>query len=92
MEALSKVQASAEDLSFLTSITSVQTKGLKSLFSETDKSSPKKLQYAEEDDVQHISSVAGSRKKKYLQLTDETPQSMPNDPNIVGLEVSANFC
>ncbi|XP_054284834.1 probable ATP-dependent RNA helicase kurz [Macrosteles quadrilineatus] len=76
LEALSKVQAPEELLNKLTTIASLQTKGLKRHNNEEQKA---------------INSIAGSRKKRMKLLQEEAKgQSslLTDDPNIVGFDPS----
>jgi hypothetical protein len=79
-------------LSQLTSIASIQTKGLKKHFLEQEKvdnKSKRKQRYDENEEVQSINSIAGSRKRKRLLMmgTEVNKTSEVKDPNVVGFEV-----
>jgi hypothetical protein len=93
LEALSKVQLQPEQLSQLTSIASIQTKGLKKHFLEQEKGDDKirKMHSIDENEgeMQNISSIAGSRKRKRLLTMDVGVKktSEEKDPNVVGFEV-----
>ena len=89
---MSKVQPQPELISQLTSITSIQTKGLRKHFLEQQKGALKKKQKHKEDDTieetQTLNSVSGSKRKR-LHLTNVNVADNPieKDPNIVGFEV-----
>jgi hypothetical protein len=85
------VQLQQQYLSQLTSIASVQTKGLKKHFLEQEKvdNKSKRKRNDENEEVQSINSIAGSRKHKHLLMmgTEVNKASEVKDPNIVGFEV-----
>ncbi|XP_066144802.1 probable ATP-dependent RNA helicase kurz [Euwallacea fornicatus] len=89
LESLQKVQASSEELSQLTSITSVQTKGLKKFFLEASNSDIITSSFAEAVVPKNINPIKGAKRKRLL-LSAEEPegkkQRVNNDPNIVGFE------
>lgn len=92
MEALSKVQLQPEHLRQLTSIASIQTKGLKRHFLEQENGDKIRQKYRgdeNEREMQNVNSVAGSRKRKRLLMMDMdvNKTSEEKDPNIVGFEV-----
>lgn len=93
LEALSKVQLQPEHLSQLTSIASIQTKGLKKHFLEQENGEKIRQKYRgdeNEREMQNINSVAGSRKRKWLLMMmdkDANKTSEEKDPNVVGFEV-----
>ncbi|XP_021916790.1 probable ATP-dependent RNA helicase kurz isoform X2 [Zootermopsis nevadensis] len=96
LEALSKAQIQPEYLSKLTSIASIQTKGLKRYFLEQEKGD-KKIKRKHRDDeneeeMQNINSIAGSQKRNRLLMLgiDVNRTSEENDPNVVGFEVSSD--
>lgn len=77
LEALAKVQAPEELFNQLTSITSLQTKGLKRHVSEENKG---------------VNSIAGSKKRRLRLMLEEQDANdiktkLPKDPNVVGVEV-----
>lgn len=79
-------------MSHLTSIASIQTKGLKKHFLEQEKvdnKSKRKQRNDENEEVQSINSIAGSRKHKRLLMmgTEVNRTSEVKDPNVVGFEV-----
>ncbi|XP_063930148.1 probable ATP-dependent RNA helicase kurz [Zophobas morio] len=89
LEALSKVQATPNELNKLTSISTVQTKGLKRhLLEETTVEKPKKPKR----DLQILSgeiklnSISGAKRRQLLE--EETKTETINDPNVVGFESS----
>lgn len=97
LEALSKAQIQPEYLSKLTSIASIQTKGLKRYFLEQEKGD-KKIKRKHRDDeneeeMQNINSIAGSQKRNRLLMLgiDVNRTSEENDPNVVGFEVRCSF-
>jgi len=92
LEALSKVQLQPEHLSQLTSIASVQTKGLKRHFLEQENSDKIRQKYRDDEnerEMQNLNSVAGSRKRKWLLMMDMDVNKTKEekDPNVVGFEV-----
>ncbi|KAJ4445445.1 hypothetical protein ANN_07250 [Periplaneta americana] len=94
LEALSKIPTQPELLSQLTSITSVQTKGLKKHFLEQergDKKVKRKQVDEDEEEAHNINSIAGSQKRKRLLMLelDEEKTAEAKDPNVVGLETSS---
>lgn len=97
LEALSKVQLQPQYLSQLTSIASIQTKGLKKHFLEQEKVDNKikrkQRNDENEEEVQSINSISGSRKRKHLLMmgTEENKASKVKDPNVVGFEVRLLF-
>jgi hypothetical protein len=84
-------------MSKLTSIASVQTKGLKKHFLEQERGDNKiKRKHRDdesEEEMQNINSIAGSQKRNRLLMLDINTHktSEENDPNIVGFEVSCLF-
>ncbi|XP_060532993.1 probable ATP-dependent RNA helicase kurz isoform X2 [Cylas formicarius] len=87
LESLQKVQASSEELSQLTSIVSVQTKGLKRQFREERE--PGKFVAREiVPEVKKLNSLSGAYRKKLLRNFGETePKKLRlNDPNVLGFE------
>lgn len=83
---MQQFQASNEELSKLTSIASIQTKGLKRHFFEEahpEKLKPKKNHFTNEQ--VKLNSISGSKRKKLM--TDIVQQSS-SDLNIVGFESS----
>lgn len=97
LEALSKVQLQPQYLSQLTSITSIQTRGLKKHFLEQEKVdnkiTRKRRNDKNEEEVQIINSISGSRKRKRLLMmgTEVNKTSEGKDPNVVGFEVRLFF-
>jgi hypothetical protein len=92
LEALSKVQLQPEHLSKLTSIASIQTKGLKKHFLEQENGDKFRQKYRGDEnelEMQNISNVADSRKHKWLLMMDMdvNKTSEEKDPNVVGFEV-----
>lgn len=87
LESLQQVQATPEELAQLTSIASIQTKGLKRYFREEinpEKVKPKRNPTISNGNVV-TNSISGSKRRKLLQ-DDKKPNS--NDPNIVGFDSS----
>jgi hypothetical protein len=94
---LSKVQLQPEHLRQLTSIASIQTKGLKKHFLEQEKGNNEVKRKHRDDEneegIQSINSIAGSRKRKHFLMMgiDTNKTSEEKDPNIVGFEVRSSF-
>ncbi|XP_008191976.1 probable ATP-dependent RNA helicase kurz [Tribolium castaneum] len=88
LEALSKVQATPEELTKLTSIATVQTKGLKRHYLEEqtgDKKKPKRDLQIISGEIK-LNSLSGAKRR---QLLEQTVDTKPNgDPNVVGFESS----
>lgn len=82
---MSKVQATPEELSQLTSIATVQTKGLKKFSLENDTKS-KEDNIENSDDNKKINALKGSKRKRISLLNDNLKKFKSSDPNIVGLE------
>lgn len=79
LEALSKVQATAEQLSKLTSITELQTKGRKRMYDDiVDVSNNTVLSV---ENARKLNAFKGNRKTKIARSLKST------DPNVLGLEV-----
>ncbi|KAJ8951390.1 hypothetical protein NQ318_009954 [Aromia moschata] len=89
LESLQKVQATNEELSQLTSIASIQTKGLKRHFYE--ELNPQKIKPKRDIDILNgeakLNSISGSKRRKLLLENDEEFSKI-NDPNVVGFENS----
>lgn len=86
---LQQAQASSDEISQLTSIASIQTKGLKRYFQEEifpEKVKPKRKPETLNGCV-ITNSISGAKRRKLLQ-SDEKRQS--NDPNVVGFESSSS--
>lgn len=85
---MQKVQISKEELSQLTSISSVQTKGLKKYFLE--EAHPEKVKLKSKSkinpEVGTINCLSGAKRRKLM--VETTPKS--DDPNIVGFESSGS--
>ncbi|XP_066255814.1 probable ATP-dependent RNA helicase kurz [Euwallacea similis] len=92
LESLQEVQASFEELSQLTSIASVQTKGLKKFFLETSNSDIVTSSFGEAVVPKNINPIKGAKRKRLL-LSAEEPegkkQKVNNDPNVVGFETES---
>ena len=92
IEALSKVQPQPELISQLTSIASIQTKGLRKHFLEQEKgelhTKRKQRECETEDEPQILNSISGSKRKR-LQLIGAgiVKNGIEKDPNVVGFEV-----
>ncbi|XP_026687448.1 probable ATP-dependent RNA helicase kurz [Diaphorina citri] len=89
-ETLAKVQASEEVLNKLTSISDVQTKGLKRLKDEGDQYMKQVAEKEEGDPA--VSSIAGSAKRRrlLLGLSNESKRPKSNDPSVVGFQSSSD--
>lgn len=85
MEALSQVQATPAELEKLTSITTIQTKGLKRYFFEEQNELKEKLNKDNSVQEMRIDSLAGSKRKPCPRREINYDK---NDPNIVGFESS----
>ncbi|CAH0548891.1 unnamed protein product [Brassicogethes aeneus] len=89
LEALQEVRAGPEELQQLTSLVSVQTKGLKRLFQERANpgkfNKPKKDQALVTGEVK-LNSLSGTKRRKLTTVDLNEPQI--NDPNVVGFEES----
>ncbi|XP_056633373.1 probable ATP-dependent RNA helicase kurz [Diorhabda sublineata] len=86
---LQQAQASTEEISQLTSIATIQTKGLKRYFQE--EIFPEKVKSKCEPETVNgcvtTNSISGAKRRKLLQ-NDEKKES--NDPNVVGFESSSS--
>lgn len=82
LEKLAEVQATPEEMQQLTSIATMQTKGLKKFFSEE-----KMLKNENNMEIKKVvlNSIKGARRKL---LAEEKTKNYNNDPNIVGFESS----
>ncbi|XP_034939806.1 probable ATP-dependent RNA helicase kurz isoform X2 [Chelonus insularis] len=92
LDDLMKVQASADELKQYTSITEIQTKGLKRLFQESQNpESKKKVKKYDDDDATDdvVNSIKGSGKQRLAILEEEKMKNNINDPNVVGFEESS---
>ncbi|CAG9833375.1 unnamed protein product [Diabrotica balteata] len=87
LDSLQKFQVSAEELSKLTSIASVQTKGLKRYFQEEINSEKVKSEPKSELKQTDID-LAPSKKRRKLLESNETKNT--DDPNIVGFDESSS--
>ena len=86
LEALTRLQATPQELSLMTSLTSVQTKGLKRTLAEGSSSQRAKDELDSTCDP--VSSLAGSGKKRRRAHDDpDPPQQVADNANVVGLEV-----
>lgn len=102
LQSLSEVQATPEVLKELTSITSVQTKGVKRIFKEAEggiadssKRAKQALDCGEAQSSASLNSISGSRKRKALLRAGlwkpDGDESIPDvDPNVVGFEDSSD--
>lgn len=89
LESLQKFQASHEELSKLTSIASIQTKGLKRHFFEEanpDKVKPKNNNDISNGDIK-LNSISGAKRRKLIQ---DNINQKTTDPNIVGFDSSSS--
>ena len=85
LESLSKFQATPQEMAMMTSLTSVQTKGIKRTIVEAESAS-----LLLEASGEKINSVAGGKKKqKWKQERDEEEEAeqQQKDANVIGLEV-----
>ena len=85
LESLSKYQATPQELAMMTSLTSVQTKGIKRTLVEAESAS-----LLLEASGEKINGVAGGKKKqKWKQERDEEEEAeqQQRDANVIGLEV-----
>lgn len=87
LETLQQYQASHEELSKLTSIASIQTKGLKRHFIE--EAHPEKIKLKKNTDVSgglvKLNSFSGAKK---IKLTQSNAEPQTSDPNILGFDSS----
>lgn len=84
------MQATPEELNQLTSIATVQTKGLKRIHQETNMKN-----FVENPDTRKINSICGSKRKRLLLLSgasngNENKFIKSNDPNVVGVDSSSS--
>lgn len=92
LEELAKVQATPEELSQLTSLASIQTKGLKRHFLEQQygvksKESASKVHSKEIK----LNSIKGAKRKRLELLNaNDNDNAKSNDPNVVGFESDSN--
>lgn len=91
MEALSQVQAPDDVLSHLTSITEVQTRGVKRVreTGKADDEDDSLLPSVSNKKKIVINSISGSKRRHLLSVDSKTLNS--NDPNIVGFQVRFKF-
>lgn len=91
MERLSQVQATPEELNKLTSIATIQTKGLKKYFQEQQAS--EKVNENNSNDLQNkevkINILAGAKRKR-IALINEAKNKVTTDPNVIGFESSGS--
>jgi hypothetical protein len=85
-----------EHLNKLTSIASIQTKGLKKHFLEQERGDTKKQKHRDdenEEEMQRINSISGSQKHNRLLMLgiDVNNTTEENDPSVVGFEVRCLF-
>ncbi|KAL4720218.1 hypothetical protein ACJJTC_010563 [Scirpophaga incertulas] len=87
LESLSQVQASQSEVNQLTTISAVQTLGLRKL-TELDKETPIE---DKEQPIRKFSSIAGTKKRLRLLKLDKLDKIKKTkyDPNVVGLEESS---
>ncbi|KAL1501462.1 hypothetical protein ABEB36_006778 [Hypothenemus hampei] len=90
LESLQKVQATPEELSQLTSLASVQTKGLKKHFKEIAHPESLKIKntdFLDNDTTKKINPIKGAYRKRKLLLqqdNDSNKRTKISDPNVVG--------
>lgn len=93
MDALSKVQVPDDVLNQMTSITEVQTKGIKRL-RETDDNDDEIINQLSVGGIKKkivINSIAGSKRKHLLENDLGNKLYAQSDPNIVGFEVNTSY-
>ena len=88
MEALAQVQVSSKELELMTSLTSVQTKGVKRSLIDSEIFS--KIVLDETGEPKKISSISGSKKRHKKEIEDEQEEDSEavDNCNVIGLEVS----
>ncbi|KAL0267171.1 UNVERIFIED_CONTAM: hypothetical protein PYX00_009519 [Menopon gallinae] len=93
LEALANVQTPAEELNSLTTVASIQTKGLKRHFMEMEKGNLEEDLANIEKKETVLNSIGGSKRKKRILnaiLSKNKQEESVNDPNIVGMDDSAS--
>ncbi|CAH2094004.1 unnamed protein product [Euphydryas editha] len=89
LESLSKVQATPEEIQHLTTISTVQTLGLRKL---NEYKSEEVVHNAEPPEQKKFSSIAGAKKRLRLLRMDNADGNKKKkyDPNVIGLEESTD--
>ncbi|OAD58855.1 putative ATP-dependent RNA helicase kurz [Eufriesea mexicana] len=95
LEELAKVQAPQEELKQYVSLTSIQTKGLKRHFRETELfviGNKNKLKNKNEDDVLEvpINAIKGAKKKRLAISEEQKIQEAISDPNVIGFDANGS--
>nr|CAI5835938.1 unnamed protein product [Callosobruchus analis] len=90
LESLQKCRASEEELSQLTSLASIQTKGLKRHFQDESSVGKKAKRSKSEEGTApaKINILSGANRRKLL--VSEAPDEHVSDPNVVGFESSGS--
>ena len=87
LESLAQVQISEKELAMMTSLTSIQTKGVKRALNEESVA----LLFDTPDDSKTVNGVAGAkRRQRWKHEEEEEEENAPeleNDCNVIGLEV-----
>jgi ATP-dependent RNA helicase DHX37/DHR1 len=88
LEALAQVQVSSKQLELMTSLTSVQTKGVKRSLIDSEIFS--KIVLDETGEPEKISSISGSKKRHKKEIEDEQEEDSEaaHNCNVIGLEAS----
>jgi len=88
LEALAQVQVSSKQLELMTSLTSVQTKGVKRSLIDSEIFS--KIVLDETGEPKKISSISGSKKRHKKEIEDEQEEDSEaaHNCNVIGLEAS----
>lgn len=84
------MQATPEELLQLTSISSIQTKGLRKFFQEQEFDSKLKLTHPLQEQEIKLNSIKGAKRKRLQLLNDEDNNKKNNDPNVVGFETESD--
>ena len=84
LESLAKFQPSAQELAMMTTLTAVQTKGIKRSIAENDS-----IKLADETGEKQGDGVGGNKKKQRWREKEEqsNTETQPDNVNVIGLEV-----
>ena len=84
LESLAKFQPSAQELAMMTTLTAVQTKGIKRSIAENDS-----IKLADETGEKQGDGVGGNKKKQRWKEKEEqsNTETQPENVNVIGLEV-----
>ena len=84
LESLAKFQPSAQELAMMTTLTAVQTKGIKRSIAENDS-----IKLADETGEKQGDGVGGNKKKQRWKEKEEqsNTETQPDNVNVIGLEV-----